>query len=231
MLIDNNYQIMAPPKLMPSAFSSASASASGSGLYAVASMLSSGDVYAPESLALTVLPSALKSPALLFRPILSGTIPPKLMQAAEAAYQKHHRVSGACEATANSLHRLLLGQPKLSVRHLPKAQGLQENGKPLSYLKTLLDENRLTPGMVIFINTDPKMSMSHLSPSNRHWFTYLGLDPESNKPVFCDQYGAKRSLEAMLRLKKAKEPDASGATERKIHTIFDPYRDQPGLLG
>lgn len=155
----------------------------------------------------------------------SDTIPRALAQAGEIAYQKHKRIAGDCEATANDLHKILLGKKSLSVRYLPQAKGLNENGQPLTYLKTLIDTNKLKPGMVIFINTVPSMSMRNLKPSDRHWFTYMGKDPNTNLPVFHDQYGTNRSLNDMLRLKNVKNPDVPERSERKLHTIFDPYEN------
>lgn len=172
----------------------------------------------------------LTAPQKLFQPLLPETIPPKLMKAGEVAYNKYKKKPGACESTANHLHRILLGKPRQSVRYLPRARGLNENGKPLSYMKTLIEEHKLKPGMVIFINTDPRMKMPKLSPSNRHWFTYMGLDPHSQKPVFHDQYGTKRSLERMLRFRWTGKPDLDGKRERKLHTIFDPYAKDRSVL-
>ncbi|PKL76053.1 MAG: hypothetical protein CVV27_12220 [Candidatus Melainabacteria bacterium HGW-Melainabacteria-1] len=194
----------------------------------------------------TALPQAAlpkPAPASLPRSPLAGTaptvlaglfrdegIPAGLDRAAQLAVQTFFKHPTACEQTANHLHAQLLGKGPISVRYLPRAAGLNENGQALSYLNTLLDQGLLRPGMIVFINSDPDMQMPRLSPSNRHWFTYMGRESDSRQPVFCDQFGHRRSLQDMLDFEKIGIADLPGRKERRIHTIFDPYSTQPEKL-
>lgn len=152
-------------------------------------------------------------------------IPKKLEIEGRKSFEKYKNQSGACERTAIELHSKILGKNYISVRYLPKAN-LGENGHSLNYLKDLANSDKLKPGMIIFINTVPEMSLKNLKPSNRHWFTYMGVDKSTGQHVFHDQIGDKQTLDYMIKkFKYASKADVGNLKERKIHTIFDPYKD------
>lgn len=166
-------------------------------------------------------PNMLQCPVDLFS--TQSGIPPRLEEAGRKAFEKYKYQPTACERTAIELHSQILGKDYIYARGLPKAN-LGENGKSLDYLKELTNNGKLKPGMLIFINTVPGMDLNKLSPSNRHWFTYMGKDNKNGEHVFHDQMGEKRSLSEMINtFKYTSNPDVAGLKERKIHTIFDPY--------
>ncbi|MEB3186705.1 MAG: lytic transglycosylase domain-containing protein [bacterium] len=74
------------------------------------------------------------------------------------------------------------------VRQLPDDRSAR--GKPLSYLKTMIDEGRLKPGDVVYANYRPGTDPSSTNLGNGpHWFTYMG------EGKFIDQYGTKSLAE------------------------------------
>lgn len=162
----------------------------------------------------------------------SQVIPERLQAKAKKAWNevqeidpvtgKTTPIKDSCESMTNRLHKKLLGRDVFkSVRYLqPTPVTAELKGKLFepNLMSQLVADNKLKPGMIIFINTDPDMALTpeqaqatgarSLAASDRHWFTYLGVD-EIKGPLFADPFGKQRTLEQMDTLfgKPVASPD------------------------
>lgn len=117
------------------------------------------------------------------------------------------------------------------VRQLPDDRS--GRGKPLSYLKTMIDEGRLKPGDVVYANYRPGTDPSSTNLANGpHWFTYMG------EGKFIDQYGTKslaemeqfipgRKIDAVVHPFSGSQPE-TGVQVSAVDTSGDPQFGSSG---